>query len=57
MGYYDVALIDRLSTKLDLEWKKLYIAVERRSTLLDLSVSFHKTSEEVNEFSFSVNIR
>jgi hypothetical protein len=44
--YYDVDLIDRLSTRLECEWKKLYLAVQRRSQLLDSSVSFHTSSDK-----------
>lgn len=45
--FFDVELIDRITIKLETEWKKLYTAVERRSTMLDASVSFHRSSEKV----------
>ena len=45
--FFDVELIERLTNKLDIEWKKLFTAVERRSMMLEASVSFHKKSEEV----------
>ena len=47
MQFFDVELIDRLAIKLEQEWKKLYTAVERRSTMLDASVSFRQSSEQV----------
>ena len=53
MQFFDVELIDRLSIKLEGEWKKLYMAVERRSLMLEASVSFHKSSEQVSDYFFS----
>ena len=47
MQFFDVELIDRLSIKLEEEWKKLYLAVERRTLMLEGSVSFHKSSKQV----------
>ena len=48
MQFFDVELIDQLAIKLENEWKKLYMAVERRSLMLDSSVSFHISSEKVS---------
>ena len=45
--FYDVEVIDVLVQKLDNEWKKLYMAVERRSALLASSYSFHGSSDKV----------
>lgn len=47
MQFFDVDLIDHLNGKLDSEWKKLYSAVERRTLMLEASISFHKSSEQV----------
>ncbi|XP_057304422.1 triple functional domain protein-like isoform X4 [Hydractinia symbiolongicarpus] len=46
MQFFDVELIDRLSAKLENEWKKLYTAVEQRSAMLEASVSFHRSSKQ-----------
>ncbi len=45
--FYDVEVIDALIQKLDNEWRKLYMAVEKRSALLASSFSFHSSSDEV----------
>eukprot|EP00794_Sanderia_malayensis_P017296 gene17296-19027_t len=45
--FYDGEVIDALIQKLDNEWKKLYMAVEKRSALLVSSYSFHKSSDEM----------
>lgn len=50
MQNFDTELVDRLAAKLESEWNKLYTAVERRSTMLEASVSFHRSSEQVNYF-------
>lgn len=47
MQFFDVELIDRLYIKLESEWKKLYCAVERRTAMLQASISFHRHSEKV----------
>merc|ERR1712226_467383 len=46
MQNFDTELVDRLAAKLESEWNKLYTAVERRSTMLEASVSFHRSSEQ-----------
>ena len=46
MQNFDTEMVDRLASKLESEWNKLYTAVERRSTMLQASVSFHKSSEQ-----------
>ena len=53
MQFFDVELIDRLYIKLETEWKKLYSAVERRTIMLEASISFHKHSQKVSGFIFS----
>jgi len=47
MQFFDVELIDRLYIKLESEWKRLYSAVERRTIMLEASISFHRHSEKV----------
>ena len=48
VAFHDVDVIDALLRKLEDEWKKLLIAVEKRSTLLEASRSFHSCGEKVS---------
>ena len=47
VAFHDVDMIDAQVRKLEDEWKKLLIAVEKRSLLLASSRKFHRSSEKV----------
>lgn len=47
VGFHDVYMIDAQVRKLEDEWRKLLIAVEKRSMLLNSSRLFHSSSEKV----------
>lgn len=46
VAFHDVDMIDAQVRKLEDEWKKLLIAVEKRSLLLASSRTFHRSSEQ-----------
>lgn len=53
-GHYGANEIRQQASKLERDWKTLAAAVDDRSTVLSMSVIFHKRAEQVSKLNFSV---
>lgn len=53
-GHYASQQIQQISGQLEQEWKAFAAALDERSTLLEMSASFHQKADQVQTHNFNI---
>lgn len=56
-GHYASQQIKQISSQLEQEWKAFAAALDERSTLLEMSASFHQKCDQVSQTHMSMHVQ